>query len=143
MQSIDEEWVDAQAAVKADSTRTRLNGNRGPSYGCPQLSIHDDEVGPLGDLAGEMGEYLVLEGEVADEGTRLAATGLGGDFFETRRALLDVADTWLGQVGNLRSACRAISSHLRYSVAAHAEDDAASAGEIKQALGNQAVHGLE
>ncbi|MEV7503036.1 hypothetical protein [Streptomyces sp. NPDC093018] len=119
-----DEWerLKSEAAAKSP-TRMRLN-QAAPVDGGPDLVVHDDELGKLGNLAHDLRERLHVDGDFARPSTFTASNDLFNDGLDTGSALLEVHDAWTTQLQTLNEACAHISNHLDFSRAQHAKDDA-------------------
>ncbi|MFK4224222.1 hypothetical protein OG729_23345 [Streptomyces sp. NBC_00210] len=118
-----DEWEQA----KSSSTQTRLNQlpaeGGGSGGGKDDLTVHDDELGKLGDLARSLREQLSTDGDHARVATFEASNQLFNDGLDMGSGLLEVHDAWSTKLATLKEACAHISNHLDYSRSTHAKQE--------------------
>lgn len=122
------EWEQAKSeASRHQSSRMQLNqmaaAGGGGDAGKPDLVVHDDELGKLGNMAYDLRERLHVDGDFARPSTFTASNDLFNDGLDTGSALLEVHDAWNTQLQTLNEACAHISNHFDYSRAQHAKDE--------------------
>lgn len=100
-----DEWEQA----KSGSTQTRLNQlpaeGGGSGGGKDDLTVHDDELGKLGDLARSLREQLSTDGDHARVATFEASNQLFNDGLDMGSGLLEVHDAWSTKLATLKEAC--------------------------------------
>ncbi|MFI2348319.1 hypothetical protein ACH492_14980 [Streptomyces sp. NPDC019443] len=130
-----DEWEQA----KSGSAQTRLNQlpaeGGGGGGGQSDLTVHDDELGKLGDMARSLREQLSTDGDHARVATFEASNELFNGGLDMGAGLLEVHDAWSTKLATLKEACGHISNHLDYSRSTHAKQ------ETKINLGMQALDG--
>ncbi|AXK37581.1 hypothetical protein DVA86_23345 [Streptomyces armeniacus] len=120
----------------AGPVRMQLNeADAGPGGGGQDLSVHDDELGALGNMAHELHGRLSTDGEHAKKVSGEAASSLKGDGFDTGSALGELNEAWKTKLATLLEACAHISNHLDYSRAAHKKDEDTIATNMRDAEG--------
>ncbi|MCX4823651.1 hypothetical protein OG883_28010 [Streptomyces sp. NBC_01142] len=133
-----DEWERAKAAGDSGSAQTRLNqlpAEGGGGGGKGDLTVHDDELGKLGDLARSLREQLSTDGDHARVATFEASNDLFNSGLDMGAGLLEVHDAWSTKLATLKEACGHISNHLDYSRSTHAKQ------EKKIVLGMQGADG--
>ncbi|MGH3311645.1 MAG: hypothetical protein ACRDP3_13840 [Streptomyces sp.] len=137
-----DEWEQVKAAVAhRDSTQMQLNqlpasgGSGGGARG--DLTVHDNELGALGNIAHELRGRLSTDGDHARQTTFDASVQLFNDGLETGSGLTELHDAWSTQLGTLKEACAHISNHLDYSRSAHNKDENKIATEMRNAGGER------
>ncbi|MEV6395771.1 hypothetical protein AB0M39_13485 [Streptomyces sp. NPDC051907] len=122
-----DEWEQAKSgAIDAQSTQMRLNGAPGghPSTGGKDdLTVYDDELGKLGDLARSLREQLSGDGDHARVATFEASNDLFNNGLDMGSGLLEVHDAWSTKLATLKEACGHISNHLDYSRSTHTKQE--------------------
>lgn len=121
------EWEQAKAAAAERTGGTRLNAaaaqDGGGGGNGDDLTVRDDELGALGNMAFDLRGRLARDGAHAKRATADAAAELRSDGLETGSALSELHDAWDTKLGTLKEACAHISNHLDYSRAEHARDE--------------------
>jgi hypothetical protein len=129
-----DEWEQA----KSGSAQTRLNqlpAEGGGGGGQSDLTVHDDELGKLGDMARSLREQLSTDADHARVATFEASNELFNGGLDMGAGLLEVHDAWSTKLATLKEACGHISNHLDYSRSTHAKQ------ETKINLGMRALDG--
>ncbi|MFJ5221699.1 hypothetical protein [Streptomyces sp. NPDC088400] len=120
-----DEWEQA----KSSSAQTRLNqlpadgGGGSGGGGKDDLTVQDDELGKLGDMARSLRDQLSTDGDHARVATFDASNQLFNDGLDMGSGLLQVHDAWSTKLATLKEACAHISNHLDYSRSTHAEQE--------------------
>ncbi|MFF1421146.1 hypothetical protein [Streptomyces sp. NPDC058280] len=118
-----DEWEQA----KFSSAQTRLNQlpteRGGSGGGKDDLTVNDDGLGKLGDLARSLREQLSTDGDHARAATFEASNQLFNDGLDMGSGLLEVHDAWSTKLATLKEACAHISNHLDYSRSTHAKQE--------------------
>ncbi|MFJ1745383.1 hypothetical protein ACIOJD_03955 [Streptomyces sp. NPDC088116] len=120
-----DEWEQA----KSSSAQTRLNqlpadgGGGSGGGGKDDLTVHDDELGKLGDMARSLRDQLSTDGDHARAATFDASNQLFNDGLTMGSGLLEVHDAWSTKLATLKEACAHISNHLDYSRSTHAQQE--------------------
>ncbi|MFD9217911.1 hypothetical protein ACFVY9_33425 [Streptomyces sp. NPDC059544] len=139
-----DEWEQAKAAVASrnDSEQMRLNrlpaegsGPTGTGGGSPDLVVHDDVLGKLGDMARSLRDQLSKDGDHARVATFEASNDLFNGGLDMGAGLLEVHDAWNTKLATLKEACGHISNGLDYSRSTHRKT------EQKIVLGMKALDG--
>ncbi|MFI7244287.1 hypothetical protein [Streptomyces qinglanensis] len=123
--SFEQEWA-AHKAAGEKSARMRLDGAKGPGGGSnADLTVHDDELGRIGNMAFELHGRVKKKADDARSETHAAAIYLlnEGGFDDLSDALLKVNDNWNTQVTTLKNGFGLISNHLDFTRKAHAKDE--------------------
>jgi hypothetical protein len=135
-----EEWKQAQAsAAERQSTHMRLNQlapDGGGGGGSGDLTVHDDQLGALGNMAHDLRGRLSTAADHPRPATHDASVELGNDGLDMGGALTSLHDAWNTQLGTLKEACAHISNHLDYTRAAHKNDEAKIATGMMNAGGD-------
>ncbi|MFI6929932.1 hypothetical protein [Streptomyces sp. NPDC050287] len=123
-----EEWEQLKADVaERQPTQMQLNqlpaDGGGSSGGGPDLVVHDDELGKLGNMAYDLKERFRVDADLARPTTFTASNDLFNDGLDMGSALLELHDAWNTQQQTLKEACAHISNHLDFTRAQHAKDD--------------------
>ncbi|MCT2589777.1 hypothetical protein LHJ74_07570 [Streptomyces sp. N2-109] len=108
------------------TVHTQLNeipAPRGGGDNSGDLSVRDDELGKLGNMAFELHGRLSNDGKHAEEATRVAKSWLTEDGMDTGSALGELQSAWETKLGTLQEACAHISNHLDFSLKAHKQDE--------------------
>ncbi|MBW1597888.1 hypothetical protein [Streptomyces sp. JJ38] len=133
--SFDAEWAELRANAQERHNATRLNGldgEGGYGGGQPDLVVHQDDLGAVGnaafDLHGRFRKAADIQGAGRD-GEGLSSTARAGLSLERHNFLsgrtLNITEaTWKTKVDTLLQACAHISNHLDFSKKRHAEDEA-------------------
>lgn len=107
--------------------RMQLNerpADNGPSTsGGEDLTVRDDELGKLGNMAFELHGRLSNDGKHAADETRTAKSWLTADGMDTGSALGELQTAWETQLGTLMESCAHISNHLDFTKKAHEQDE--------------------
>ncbi|MEU1708256.1 hypothetical protein ABZ478_23250 [Streptomyces sp. NPDC005706] len=123
-----DEWeqlkTEASQRRPAQMQLNQLSADASGGGGQPDLVVHDDELGRLGNMAYDLRERLHVDGDFARPSTFTASNDLFNDGLDMGSALLEVHDAWNTQLQTLNEACAHISNHLDYSRAQHAKDEA-------------------
>nr|WSZ98105.1 hypothetical protein OH820_22725 [Streptomyces sp. NBC_00857] len=119
-----DEWEQA----KSSSAQTRLNqlpadGGGSGGGGKDDLTVQDDELGKLGDMARSLRDQLSTDGDHARVATFDASNQLFNDGLDMGSGLLQVHDAWSTKLATLKEACAHISNHLDYSRSTHAKQE--------------------
>ncbi|MFD5116683.1 hypothetical protein ACFWNG_30950 [Streptomyces sp. NPDC058391] len=124
-----DEWEQAKVGAEPGSAQTRLNqlpadGGAGTSGGGKSdLTVHDDELGKLGDMARTLREHLSTDGDHARAATFDASNELFNGGLDMGSGLLELHDAWNTKLATLKEACAHISNHLDYSRSTHAKQE--------------------
>ena len=136
-----DEWE--QAREKASQpTSMQLNrldagsGGGGNGGGNDNLSVRDDELGAIGNLAYELRERLTRDGDHARQTTFNASVELTNDGMDSGKALTELHDAWSTKLKTLMEACAYISNHLDYTLVAHAKDEDDITTSMRNASGD-------
>lgn len=107
--------------------RMRLNEIPAPhgsrAGGGEDLTVRDDELGALGNMAHELHGRLSKDGKHADEATSAAKSWLAEDGMDTGSALGELQAAWETKLGTLTESCAHISNHLDFTKKAHKQDE--------------------
>ncbi|MFF8727890.1 hypothetical protein ACF073_15560 [Streptomyces sp. NPDC015171] len=137
-----DEWEQLKAqAAERGSTRVRLNHvpDAGGGGGSPDLVVHQDDLGAVGNEAHALHSDLHGQADVAGMGvdahgaghTMQAAAELSSSNFALGGSLSLTVEVWTSQVKSLLDACALISNHLDFSKKLHANDDQQISMEVK------------
>ncbi|MFH9297158.1 hypothetical protein [Streptomyces sp. NPDC017520] len=120
-----DEWEQLKSeAAQRSSASTQLNGvpPGGGTTGTGDLTVHDDELGRMGNTAYELRQKFGVDSDLARPGTFAASIDLFNDGLDMGAALTELHDAWNSQTKTLKDACAHISNHFDYSRAQHAKD---------------------
>ena len=140
--SFEEEWSDlVRSSQERQSTGMQLNqattpdtAPSGSSYS-PDLVVHDDQLGKIGNVAASLFRQIQKEGDEAREETFDAATSLTGQEVDMGAGLLAVHDAWNTQTGTVKEACAHISNHLDFTRKSHGQDEDKIRTEMRDVAG--------
>ncbi|MGN9793463.1 hypothetical protein ACTMTU_20500 [Streptomyces sp. OZ13] len=120
-----DEWEQAKAASPASgSTHTRLNQLAASGSGSSaDLTVYDDVLGKLGDMARSLHGQLATDGDHARVATFEASNDLFNSGLDMGAGLLEVHDAWNTKLRTLREACGHISNHLDHSRSTHGAEE--------------------
>ncbi|MFD3971984.1 hypothetical protein [Streptomyces cyaneofuscatus] len=131
--TFDEEWAELRTAA-AERAAMRSNGvpaeGGGGGGGAPDLVVHRDDLGAIGNDAYDLRTRLSKEGDHARPATFDAAIALTNGNFTSGAAVLKVHDRWQTQLKTLLDSCAHISNHLDYTKAQHAKDEVKVVGDL-------------
>ncbi|GAA2100156.1 hypothetical protein GCM10009801_72440 [Streptomyces albiaxialis] len=101
------------------------DGGGSSGGGASDLTVHDDELGRIGNLAFGLHGRLQKAGDEARVTTHDAAIYLlnDGGLDDLANAMLKVNDNWGTQVATLKRGFALISNHLDFTRKAHTEDE--------------------
>lgn len=126
-------WDEWEQAKQDAATRMRLNqlppDAGGPAVN-PDLVVHDQVLGALGDLARDLRARVSRDGDHARTATAEAASELAADGLDLGGAMSAVHDAWTTKLATLKDACAHISNHLDYTRSVHAADDRKIAADM-------------
>lgn len=119
----------------AERIATQINGvpsegGGGGGGGTPDLVVHRDDLGAIGNDAYDLRTRLSKEGDHARPATFDAAIALTNGNFASSAAVLKVYDRWQTQLKTLLDSCAHISNHLDYTKAQHAKDEVKVVGDL-------------
>jgi hypothetical protein len=137
--SFEQEWAQHRAAA-ADNQSTHMQLNQlpaspGGSGADGDLTVHDDELGKLGNMAHDLRAQLSTAADHPRPATFDASVELSNDGLDMGSALTALHDAWNTQLATLKEACAHISNHLDFTRAAHKNDEAKIVTEMKNAGG--------
>ncbi|WP_432054520.1 hypothetical protein [Streptomyces sp. bgisy022] len=137
-----DEWEQIKAEVaQKQATSTQLNAvapDTGPGGGggAPDLVVHDDQLGKLGNMAYDLRERLAVDGDLARPSTFTASIDLFNDGLDMGSALTALHDAWNTKSGTLKEACAHISNHLDFTRAQHGKDEEHVVTGMRNATGD-------
>ncbi|ALC20042.1 hypothetical protein ACH46N_00080 [Streptomyces pristinaespiralis] len=119
-----DEWEQVKAASAASGSATRLNQLAASGSGSgSDLTVHDNVLGKLGDMARSLHGQLATDGDHARVATFEASNDLFNGGLDMGAGLLEVHDAWNTKLRTLREACGHISNHLDHSRSTHAAEE--------------------
>lgn len=144
-----DEWAQLKADARAArSAETQLSaagagpGGRSSATG-PDLVVHQDDLGRVGNEAFRLHGMLQKAADVAGGGanksgagtTAQAAAELRSRNLASGSELYTMLEVWTSQVKTVLQMCAHISNHLDYSVNLHAQDEKHIAASMKRRNG--------
>src|SRR5690606_11839873 len=123
-------------ATSMQLNRAAPDPGHGGGGAAPDLVVHDDQLGKLGNMAYDLRERLRGDGDLARPSTVKAAIDLVNHGLDSGPAVNAAHDARNTKAGTLKEACAHIPTHLDFTRAQHAKDEEHVVTGMRNATGD-------